>query len=259
MKRILAIIGSPRKGDTVAAVQRLEQELKKLGEVEMEYLMLMDVGLRDCLGCHNCFMKGQETCREAAKVKELQERMLAADAVILASPTYNQGVTGIMKKFLDYFTFLWHRPGMFGVPFFGVATGGGMFGGVFKTMKSNVDSWGGTWAGTLGVPHYDALTKKYKTRLDQDFTGKAALLMKVMDEKELPKPTLGRLMSFRMWKMNAAQGFSPRDAAHWTEKGWLDPKCRYYYSAKINPLANAAAAAVMGIARRVMRSIYVGY
>ena len=35
MKKILAIIGSPRKGETLKAVQRFEKELKKLSDVEM--------------------------------------------------------------------------------------------------------------------------------------------------------------------------------------------------------------------------------
>jgi multimeric flavodoxin WrbA len=259
MKRIVAIIGSPHKGETVLAVQRLEQEMKKLGETEMEVILLTDIAFKDCLGCHACFMKGAQYCPEAAKVRALQDKMLSADAVLLASPTYNQEVTALMKKFLDYFTFLWHRPELFGVKFFGLATGGGMFGGVFATMKRSVESWGGTWLGTLGVPHYESLTAKFKGKLDRDFAKKAALLMKAMKSKPLPRPTLGRLMSFRMWRMNAGVGFSAADVEHWTAKGWLAPGCRYYYKTTINPLANAVAAAAMGLMRRIMRGIYVGY
>lgn len=259
MKKMLAIIGSPRKGETLSAVQRFELEMKKLGDVEVEYVMLSDVALRDCLGCHNCITKGQEACWEAAKIKMLKDKMLGADAVLLASPTYNQGVTAIMKKFLDYFTYLWHRPDMFGMKFFGLATGGGVFDGVFKPMKDNVASWGGTWLGGLGVPHYEALTKKFQAKVDKDYAKKAALVMKAAEATELPRPTVGRLMGYRMWKMNAGVGYSAKDTAYWTEKGWMDKKCKYYYAAKINPVKNALAAAAMGIARRVMRSIYVGY
>ena len=74
MKKFLAIIGSPHKGETFKAVQRFEQELKKISEAEVEYIMLSEVGLRDCLGCHNCFMKGEENCREAAKVQEILQK-----------------------------------------------------------------------------------------------------------------------------------------------------------------------------------------
>lgn len=257
MKKIVAIIGSPRKGDTLHAAQRLEQEMKQHGEVEFEYVMLSQVAFKDCTGCHNCIMKGRETCREAEKVQMLLEKMLAADAVVLASPVYNQNVTAIMKKFLDYFTFLWHRPAMFGIRFIGVAAGGGMFKGTFQTMKENVASWGGIWLGGLGVPHYDALTAKFRKKLDRDIAKAAAKYSKALETKALPRPTLAQMMSFRMWRMNAV--FGEADRAHWAEKGWLDKKCHYYYDTKINPLTNALAAAIMGIARQVMRGIYVGY
>lgn len=259
MKRFLAIIGSPHKGETLAAVQRFEQELKKIGEAEVEYIMLSDVGFRDCLGCHNCFMKGEETCREAAKVNELLQKMQQADMVLLASPVYNQAMTALMKKFLDYYTFLWHRPRMFGVRFFGISSGGGVFKGVFKGMKENVVSWGGTWAGELGVPHYEALTPKYKAKLDKDFTEKAALAMAAAGQKDLPAPSLYNLISFGIWKMNANQGFSQKDKGHWKEKGWLDKKTRYYYECKINPFKKAISAMIIGITRKIMRGIYVGY
>ncbi len=257
MKKIVAIIGSPRKGETLKAVQRLEQEMQKHGEVEFEYVMLSQVALRDCTGCHNCILKGKETCREAEKVQALFDKMAAADAVVLASPVYNQGVTAIMKKFLDYFTYLWHRPALFGVKFIGVSSGGGMFKGTFQTMKENVSSWGGTWLGELGVPHYEALTEKFRAKADKAAVKKAAQFWAALGDKNLPKPTLGKLMGFRMWRMNAV--FGEADRAHWTEKGWLDKKCRYYYDTKINPFANVLAAVLMGIARQVMRGIYVGY
>jgi multimeric flavodoxin WrbA len=259
MKHIVAIVGSPRKGETYRAVQRLEEEMKKLGEVRVEVVMLADIALKDCLGCNNCIMRSERTCHEAGRVKALQDKMLSADAVVLASPAYNQNVTSVMKKFLDYFTFLWHRPAMFGVRFFGVATGGGMFRDVFKTLRQNVESWGGIWAGSLGVPHYESLTPKYRKKQDGDFARQAARLMRAAGRKDLPAPTLGRLMGFRMWRMNAALGFCPPDREYWQRMGWLDGKRKYFYDAPVNPAANALAAAAMAAARRFLRGVYAGY
>ena len=96
---------------------------------------------------------------------------------------------------------------MFGVKFFGIASGGGIFKGVFKGMKENIISWGGAWAGELGVPHYEALTPKFKAKLDKDFIKKAALSMAKAGQKELPAPSLYNLISFGIWKINANQGF----------------------------------------------------
>lgn len=257
--KILAIIGSPRKGDTYAAVQRFERQLRDHTDVEMEYLMLSQVKLPDCLGCHNCIKKGREACWQAQAVRALQEKMTQADAVILASPVYNQAPTAILKRFLDYFTFLWHRPELFGIKFFGISSGGGMFAGVFKPLKDNVLSWGGTWLGSLGVPHYEALTPKYRQKADADLARAARRFLAAVARKELPRPDFGALMRFRVWRMNAraCRDGVPADFEHWTRAGWFERP--YYYATAINPVLRLCADAAAALAQRFMRSVYIGY
>lgn len=258
MKKLLAIIGSPRKGETYQAVENFVDVLNKAEEVDIEYIMLGKEGLSDCAGCHNCFIKGREYCKESAKVKEYQKKMLAADAVILATPVYNQNVTALMKKFLDYFTFLWHRPEMFGVKFFGISSGGGMFKDVFRLLRINVESWGGTWIGALGVPHYEALQPKFKKKCDRDIQKKAELLLRGIGAG--PKaPGIGRLMMFNIWKMNAkaCKDSIPRDYEYWTENRLWDKD--FYYPVRVSIFKKAAVACITGIAKRFMKKIYIGY
>lgn len=259
MKKILAVIGSPRKGETYKAVSKFEEELKKTEAVEVEYLMLSELKFADCTGCHSCILKGQSYCREAQKVEGIINKMLAADAVILATPVYNQHVTALMKKFLDYLTYLWHRPAMFGVKFFGLSTGGGMFGGVFKFLKSNVNSWGGIWMGSLGVPHYEALTPKYKKKCDDDFKKSAGQFLMKIGDKALPKPSFGQLMMFNVWKMNAVacKESNPADYEWWTGHDFLNKS--YYYEIKIGFPKRLLLKLVTGIARSFMRKVYIGY
>lgn len=257
--KIIAIIGSPRKGDTYSAVQRFGQCLQAHGKVDIEYLMLSQVRLPDCVGCHNCFTHGRERCPQAVLVRELQDKLTRVDAVILASPVYNQGLTSVLKRFLDYFTFQWHRPEFFGVKFFGISSGGGMFGGVFKALRDNVQAWGGTWLGSLGVPHYEALTPKYRRKADADMEKAAVRFLKGVARTKLPQPDFGALMRFRVWRMNAraCRDSIPADFDHWTQAGWFDRA--YYYPTKINPVLRLCADAAAKLAQRFMRSIYVGY
>ncbi|NLK88052.1 MAG: NAD(P)H-dependent oxidoreductase [Clostridiaceae bacterium] len=259
MKKILAIIGSPRKGETYNAVMKFEKALNDFGPAEVEYIMLSSIALQDCTGCHNCILKGRESCRETLKVRELQDKLLSADAVILASPVYNQHVTALMKKFLDYFTFLWHRPEMFDVKFFGISSGGGIFKEVFKLLRSNVESWGGTWVGELGVPHYDSLTAKFRKKCDRDFNKKAGMLTKAMEVKKRPVPGIGRLMMFNIWKMNAKAGkdYNPADYAYWSENDLFDKD--FYYPVKINIFVKTVTGIIFRIARSFMKKVYVGY
>jgi multimeric flavodoxin WrbA len=259
MKKILAVIGSPRKGETYQAVSNFIETLKNFEPAEVEYIMLSRVALQDCTGCHNCILKGREYCREAQKVRELQDKMLSANAVILATPVYNQYVTALMKKFLDYFTFLWHRPEMFGVKFFGISSGGGMFKDVFKLLRSNVESWGGTWVGELGVPHYDSLTVKFKQKCNQDFKKKAELLLKGIEKKDKPIPGINRLMMFNIWRMNAkaCKESNPADYAYWNENHLFESD--FYYPVRINMFVRTVTGIIYRVARSFMKKVYVGY
>lgn len=259
MKKVFAIIGSPRKGDTYKAVQRFEEEMNKLEEVKVEYIMLSKYGLDDCTGCHNCIKKGEDYCHENLKIRELQDKMLQADGVILASPVYNQYVTALMKKFLDYYSFLWHRPAMFGVKFIGISSGGGMFDPLFKLLKMNVENWGGIWVDGLGVPHYESLTDKYKEKLDKDIQKKVASFIKAMETEALPKPSFGKLMWFNIWKMNAEVGKDDlvKDYEHWTKTNWFEMD--YYYQTKIGFFKKTAAKIATKLARSLMRRVYQGY
>lgn len=259
MKKILAIIGSPRKGDTLKAVQKFEEEMKKIEAVEVEYVMLNTLQLSDCSGCHQCILKGHEYCKESLKVQALHDKMLAADAVILASPVYNQHVTALMKKSLDYMTYLWHRPALFGVKFFGISSGGGMFGGIFKYLKSNVNSWVGKWIGELGVPHYESLTPQYKKKCDNDYVKKAKKFLIQIETKKLPKPSLGQLMMFNVWKINAkaCKDSNPADYAWWTEHDYFYK--RFYYETRIGFFKGLLVKLVSAIAKSFMHKVYIGY
>lgn len=259
MKKLLAIIGSPRKGDTYGAVRRLEKEFSSREEILIDYVMLAEIGLGDCTGCHNCIKRGREFCRENKKIGELLDRMLKADGVILATPVYNQHVTALMKKFMDYLTFLWHRPELFGVKFMGVSSGGGMFGPVFKYMKMNVENWGGTWVDCLGIPHYDSLTDAFRSKLDKKTGKKAVEFLKALDGKELPRPTFGRLMMFNVWKMNAivTKDDVVKDYDHWMEKNWLN--MNYYYKTRTGMHKRLAVELLAKLSRIFMRKVYKGY
>ena len=259
MKKVLTIIGSPRKGETYKAVERFSEELNKLDEVQVEYLMLNKAGIKDCIGCHTCIKIGEDKCYEHAAIKEILDKAQGADGVILATPVYNQHVTALMKKFMDYLTFLWHRPALFGIKFMGVSSGGGMFGPVFKYLKMNVECWGGTWVDGLGVPHYESLTPKYRDKLDRDISCKAEKFIRAMEVKTLPRPTFGRLMWFNMWKMNAEAGKDGvvKDYEHWTETGWF--KSDYYYPIKLGFFKRTALKLTAALTRRIMRKVYNGY
>jgi chromate reductase len=90
--RILAIAGSLRAGSFNAALARAARELAPAG-VEVE---LFD-GLRE-LPPYDGDLDGDEL----AAVRELRERIEAADAVLFVTPEYNGSIPGVLKNAVDW-------------------------------------------------------------------------------------------------------------------------------------------------------------
>lgn len=111
--KILAVMGSSKFGNTTEVVKYFLKSLSEQIEVETEYLYLADAGIEFCVGCHNCIMLGEKKCPHYRKVKLVEDKMMGAEVVILASPGYMFSVTGVMKNFLDHVAYNCHRPKYF--------------------------------------------------------------------------------------------------------------------------------------------------
>lgn len=258
--KILAIVGSPRgKGKTYQAVQRVEEELRALDEVDFEYVHLKDVNLDECRGCHLCCTRGEDLCPLDNDRAALEAKMGAADGVILASPVYAQQVTWLMKKFIDLYAYMWHRPRLFGVKMMGVTTGGGQFKETLSYLAQNARAWGAQPVAEVGVPHMDSLTPRFRAKTERSIAKAAQRFHRALQGPKHPSPRLGDLMWFRMWRINARvnEEALPADHAYWMEHGWFEAD--YYYPASIGPFKRAVAYAGEKALRLFMRQVYVGY
>ena len=57
--KIVAICGSPRRGNSFSALQSIQENFP---EVDFEILMLNELDLKMCRGCYVCFLKGEQFC-----------------------------------------------------------------------------------------------------------------------------------------------------------------------------------------------------
>jgi len=112
--KIIAVMSSSKSGNTTEIVNYFEKQLKVMTDVVFEYLYLSDYTIDFCVGCHNCIFFGEDKCPHHARVKPLEDILLAADGIVLASPGYMFSVTGRMKNFLDHVAYNCHRPKYFG-------------------------------------------------------------------------------------------------------------------------------------------------
>ncbi len=100
--KVLAINGSPNpNGNTGRALQILLREVQSRG-IETELVTIGNETIHGCIGCGRCAEKKNGRCVPFDDaVNELIPKMVAADAIVLGSPTYYSGINGTIKSFLD--------------------------------------------------------------------------------------------------------------------------------------------------------------
>lgn len=65
-----------------------------------------------CVGCKNCFLRGEETCPHAKVMEPIWNAFLKADLLVFAYPVYALRAPASVKSLLDHFCVHWmvHRP-----------------------------------------------------------------------------------------------------------------------------------------------------
>jgi len=100
MVKIVALSGSPRAGATEYALQEALKTIEEPGKVEVEFLTIRGKKISPCTGCDYC-KKNKTWCVIRDDFKELFDKILEADAVILGSPVY---VFGAVPQITAFFS-----------------------------------------------------------------------------------------------------------------------------------------------------------
>jgi putative NADPH-quinone reductase len=68
---------------------------------EVDIALLGRKNINTCIGCFNCYAETPGTCLHYDDMPKLIERIRRADMMILATPIYLDGMTGLAKTFVD--------------------------------------------------------------------------------------------------------------------------------------------------------------
>ena len=100
--KVIAINGSPRPGgNTEILLNKVLEPLEAAGW-ETEYLRIGGKVMRGCTACMQCVEKKNGRCViEGDNVNDILEKMYAANAILLGSPTYFADVSSEMKALID--------------------------------------------------------------------------------------------------------------------------------------------------------------
>jgi multimeric flavodoxin WrbA len=103
MKRILGIMGSPRKGGNTDVLMAALAEGARETMGAFERLPLKDGLIKECDGCHVCWTG--KPCSKKDAMNDIFPKIAAAHAVVFGTPVYWYGPTALMKAFIDRFVY----------------------------------------------------------------------------------------------------------------------------------------------------------
>jgi multimeric flavodoxin WrbA len=242
--QITAVIGSYHKGRTLGIVRRIEEHMKRMGDVTFNYIYLSEMPLAQCRGCFVCIGRGEEKCPLKDSFADIDRALMESDGAIFASPNYAVGATALMKQLIERYAYVGHRPKFFGKYMLAVSTSGGPM-GLKQTLSSLAYFAGGGFeeTGRLGVMTPPTKpSAKAEAKLDRRIENSARKLYDAIAQKRTRRPNLGSSIQFAafrgMYMSNPALGEAefPADMAYWHKMGWLDKKSKSFSGVNPQPL-----------------------
>ncbi|NPV44094.1 MAG: flavodoxin family protein [Firmicutes bacterium] len=95
---VLAINGSPKIRGTAALLKKAMEGAEKIEGITAELVNLCEYRIAQCEGCNICLKK---PCPINDDMEKINEKLLAADGIIIGSPSHFANVTGLLKNFFD--------------------------------------------------------------------------------------------------------------------------------------------------------------
>ena len=100
--KVLAINGSARLNGNTAIMLNTALAVLAAEGIETELVQLGPKGLQGCIACYKCFENKDKRCAvNDDRMNGYIEKMVAADGILLGSPTYFADVTTNMKSLMD--------------------------------------------------------------------------------------------------------------------------------------------------------------
>ena len=99
--KVIGINGSPRpSGNTSKMVAEVFETLNLEG-IETELIQVGGTDIKGCRACYACIRNKDSRCATNDGFNEIFEKMVAAEGMILASPTYFADITPELKALID--------------------------------------------------------------------------------------------------------------------------------------------------------------
>jgi len=242
MKHVIAILGGKRDGNTHNFLKYVGKLLSQ-NAIDLEIINLNEMEILDCRGCENCVLG--DGCVIEDDMQNIEKRVKEKDGIILASPVYNNNVSGKMKMFIDK-TVKWsHSPILTRKPYIGLTTTSSSG---LKFIKKYLTVVGINWG---AHPIGNIWASKRTTNMRKNKIILAKFIFTLNHDSVKHRPTLNQIIQFQKKKVLVKTVF-PNDLAYWRENDWLDKP--YYYKCKINPFKRLIGAVYYWLLLTILRN-----
>jgi len=220
--KIVALLGSPHglKGNTARLLKIVLEGAKEEG-ARTETIVVNWKKVGPCLACDVCHIKGR--CRQKDDFEAIKGKIMAADALIMATPNYIDNVSAQLKAFMDRCCGVVHRlefEGRYGAAV--VTSGGGNEKPIAEAMnyfliETGIRPVGEVWATMMNVGEQD---------FPEDITNQALTLGKnivaAVKNKIKTKKVEKQMQAFR--KRMQSLVLYRKDEWHYEYKCWQEKK-----------------------------------
>jgi len=226
--KILAICGSPRKGNSYKALEVIRDSFPR---IDFDILHLKDLEFNFCKGCYGCVLRGEATCPIKDDRDMILGKISEADGLVLASPVYALMVSALMKNFFDRFAYLAHRPQFFDKFAMSMVTCSG-YGAeeALKYMDKMLSIFGFNLAPSLELQIHPGKVAEKTIAMNRakSIAAMEALVNKI-EKGERDDPSIGLMVPFLLFKYVSKldKNLMPADYNYYKDKG------DYYYDARI--------------------------
>lgn len=100
--KVIAVNGSARKDGNTAILMRAVCAALEKERIATELLQLGGTSLHGCIACYKCYSNKDQRCAVTKDaVNSIIEKMLAADGILLGSPTYFADLSAALKALIE--------------------------------------------------------------------------------------------------------------------------------------------------------------
>lgn len=100
-KKVLIVLGSPRKNGNSSILANQVAEGVKANNGDPELVFLQDLKIAPCSACNACLKNKEKKCTINDDMQMLYPKIKDADAIVFASPVYWFNISAQLKLFID--------------------------------------------------------------------------------------------------------------------------------------------------------------